>query len=199
VWLHWRKTAPWQAPQGPENKEHHLMMMQEDPDKQRSIIIGRVCGLHGLRGGLKVVSYTRPTENLFIYNPWLVGSPGNWVIHRLLRHENPGKHTVAFLEGIEDRDAAAKLANLDIAIKRSQLPDLPEGEFYWCDLMNLEVRDQDGQVLGRVTDVLDTAPHGVLVVAGTEKILVPLVKNEIIRRVDRDLGVIHVRWSRGYL
>lgn len=174
------------------------MMMRGDPGKQRSIIIGRICGLHGLRGGLKVVSYTRPPDNLITYNPWQVGSPGNWSTHRLYRHENRGNHPVVFLEGIEDRDAAAKLVNLEIAIIRSQLPDLPEDEFYWCDLMNLEVRDQDGQILGRVTDVLDTAPHGVLVVAGTEKILLPLVKGEIIRRVDNELGVIQVQWSRGY-
>jgi len=172
--------------------------MREEPGKQRSITIGRICGLHGLRGGLKVVSYTRPPDNLFTYTPWLVGNPGNWALHRLRGHEHRSKHPVVFLEGIEDRDAAAKLANLYIAIKRSQLPDLPEDEFYWCDLVNLEVRDQDGQVLGRVTDVLETAPHGVLVVDGPGKILLPLVKGEIIRRVDHDLGVIYVQWSRGY-
>lgn len=174
------------------------MMMQEDPGKQRYIIIGRICGLHGLRGGLKVVSYTRPPDNLITYNPWQVGASGNWRTHRLYRHENRGKHPIVFLEGIEDRDAAAKLVNLEIAIKRSQLPDLTEDEFYWCDLLNMEVRDQDRNVLGRVTEVLDTAPHGVLVVNGPEKILLPLVKGAVIRHVDHDLGVIHVRWSRGY-
>ena len=173
-------------------------MVLENSGDQPSIIIGRVSSLCGLRGGIKVISYTRPQDNLFTYHPWLLGNNGGWQEHRLQRYESRGRQRIAFLIGIDNRDSAATLVNLDIAIYRHQLPVLPAEESYWCDLLGMQVRNQDGLSLGTIVDILETGCNGVLVISGEERILLPLIKGDIITRVDQDARIMHVQWSPGY-
>jgi 16S rRNA processing protein RimM len=118
---------------------------------------------------------------------------------RLVDGRVQGKGLVARLapvdgEPILDRDAAAALVGCDIAVPRDHLPPLPEGEHYWVDLIGLRVVGRDGDELGAVVDVIDTGAHGVLVVAGERKRLIPLVTGSIVEAVDLDAGRIRVNW-----
>lgn len=172
--------------------------MSPDNDESRHVIIGQVNGLYGVRGGLKVFSYTKPRQQIFAYKPWLLKMNATWVERNITSSKGTGKGLAVFLEGIEDREDAISLIGVDIAVNREQLPALPEGEFYWCDLIHLNVIDTDGKSLGKIINMQETGANDVMVVQGVHKILIPWVLGEVVKGVDLKAGQIYVDWLPEY-
>lgn len=166
--------------------------------KQR-VIIGRVCGIYGVAGWLKVFSYTRPRENIFNFSSLMVGEQDKWEEAILLDGKKKGKGLILKLEGLSDRDTARQFIDKDIAVLRDTLPDLKEGELYWCDLIGLNVVDNSGQQLGTVSEIQETGANDVLVVEGKERQLIPMVFDRYIIDVDLERSLIVVDWDSGYL
>ena len=162
------------------------------------VIIGKISGLYGVHGGLKVFSYTSPRERIFSYRPWLLKVGTAWSPRDVLSGKGQGKGLVVFLEGVTDRDMASSLLGVDIAVTREQLPQLPAGEFYWSDLFDMEVIDQSGRLLGKVVDMQETGANDVLVVQGEQKFMLPWVMDDIVKQVDIDKGRIYVDWDPEY-
>jgi 16S rRNA processing protein RimM len=106
-----------------------------------------------------------------------------------------GKTVIARLDGITDRELAAALVGATIGIARENLPETESGEYYWADLEGLQVVHGDGRVLGKVAYLLATGANDVLVVQGEQEILVPFVRNEVIKDVDLAAGIINVDWE----
>jgi len=102
--------------------------------------------------------------------------------------------TVAF-EGIDDRDAARALIGTDIVVMRSQLKELPKGEYYQEDLKDMQVINREGKTLGRVKEIMETGANDVLVIAGEGRHLVPLVWHRYVLEIDQDAGIIRVDWE----
>lgn len=165
-----------------------------DNDSQY-IVVGRISGLFGVRGWCKIYSWTEPRENILTYSPWYIKQDGQWVAHKLADGKRHSKGVVVQLSGCNDRDAAAKFVNVEIAVKREQLPPAAEGEFYWSDLINLVVRTTEGVELGRVKQVMPTGSNDVLVVEGDSERLIPFLQGDVIKQVDLDAGVIEVDWD----
>jgi 16S rRNA processing protein RimM len=169
---------------------------------RKPVILGRITGLYGVRGWVRVRSYTDPPAALLGYDAWLVGRPDGWERFEVEGREH-GKGLVARLEGTEDRDAAVRFLGADVAVERGRMPEPAEGEYYWADLEGLEVRHRDGRVLGRVDRLLETGAHDVLVVRpekpgrhqGDGEILVPFVPGRFVLGVDLEAGVIDVDWE----
>lgn len=159
------------------------------------VILGRVAGLHGVRGEFKVYSYTRPREGILEYERCYFREDGRWIPRQLVAGKRHGKTVIASAEGITDRDQAARLMNSDIAVPRSELPALREGEYYWVDLIGLEVRTTGGVVLGRVASLLETGAHDVLEVHGERSRLIPFVQGQVVRTVDLEAGEMVVDWD----
>jgi 16S rRNA processing protein RimM len=162
------------------------------------IVTGRVSGLFGVRGAMKVFSYTEPREGIVNYNPWYLRVQGQWKAFEVVEGHRQGKGVVARLEGIEDRDQAAGLIGADIAIRRDQLPPLDEGEYYWSDLEGLEVVTVDGQVLGLVDHLIETGANDVLVVWGERERLIPYLRPDVVVEVDLDAGKLRVDWDPNF-
>ena len=161
------------------------------------IIVGRVQGVFGVHGWVKVYSYTRPPDNIFDYPNWQLGRPGAGRAVAVAAHRRHGNKLLARLEGIDDRDQAAALINQEISVARALLPPLPPGEFYWQDLIGLQVVNQDGRLLGAVARMLETGANDVMVVAadGTDaELLIPYVAGVYVTRVQIDAGRIVVDW-----
>ena len=164
--------------------------------QDRLIAAGTIAGLYGVKGWLKIMSYTRPAEQLLQYSPWQVEHGTDQQKEFKVREGKVhGKGLIVALEGITDRDSAALLAGADIYIKRSQLQVLPEHEFYQIDLLNMQVINQQGRLLGSVKEILETGANEVLVVEGQERHLIPWVWDRYITRVDMNTGMIHVDWD----
>jgi 16S rRNA processing protein RimM len=159
------------------------------------VILGKVTGIYGVSGWIKVLSYTRPRQNIFSYTPWQVGQKDNWETWELEQSQVHGKGLIAKLKGLDDRELAGTRIGQDIAVNRNQLPDLPDGEYYWCDLIQMEVVDQNGENLGRVTEIKETGANDVLVVTGNTRHLIPLIFDQYIINVDQDLARIMVDWD----
>jgi len=168
-------------------------------DETSLIVIGKIVGVYGIKGWLKILSFTRPRENVFNYGPWLVKQNEEWLEIQLLEGKPQGKGLVASLEGITDRNEAMALVSSEIAIDRDQLPVAKEGEFYWHDLINMQVINQQNEMLGVVTELLETGANDVLVVeADKQRYLIPYVRDVYIKDVDTEQGVIQVDWQSDY-
>jgi 16S rRNA processing protein RimM len=105
---------------------------------------------------------------------------------------------VARLAGIDDRDRAARLVGLEIAIDRDQLFTPPEGEYYWDQLIGLQVVNRLGESLGEVQGMMETGANDVLVVRGERERLIPWVQGSVVMSVELDSGTIHVDWDADY-
>ncbi|MEW6646245.1 MAG: ribosome maturation factor RimM [Pseudomonadota bacterium] len=167
-------------------------MVESGQDKP--IVVGRIAGLFGVRGWVKVFSHTQPLDNILRYSPWLVLRDGQWQPMKPLDGRIHGKGIVAHIEGCDDRDAAATLVGCDIAIVRSQLPRAAAGEIYWADLIGLKVVTLEGVELGVVDHLLETGANDVVVVRGERERLLPYVE-QVIREVDLDGGLLRVDWD----
>lgn len=157
--------------------------------------LGRIVGLFGVRGWVKVYSYTQPREGIVEYRRWLVGAADSWQEKRVLGGKRSGRSVIAQLEGVEDRESATDLLGLEVAVARSALPDLSATQYYWADLEGLVVRRKDGTRLGRVERLLETGAHDVMVVDGERERLIPFVVGRFVLNVDLDAGVIDVDWD----
>jgi 16S rRNA processing protein RimM len=159
------------------------------------VIIGKVNGIFGVSGWIKIHSYTRPKENIFTYTSWQIGQKNDWDTWNLEQSQTHGKGLIAKIEGLDDREFAKTKIGQDIAVNRSQMPDLPDGEFYWCDLIQMEVVNQHGEVLGRVSEIMETGANDVLVVTGRIRHLIPLIIDQYVIKIDLELARILVDWE----
>lgn len=159
------------------------------------VVLGQVGAPTGVRGWVRLNSYTEPREGLLDYDDCFLCLQGDWRRARLAEGRPQGKALVGRFEGIDDRDAAIALRGAEIGVERGALPDPGEGRYYWADLEGLRVRHTDGRVLGRVNYLLATGEHDVLVVSGEREVLIPFVPDRFVLGVDLDEGVIDVDWE----
>lgn len=162
------------------------------------ITVGEIVGVYGVRGWVRVLSHTDPVENILSYPEWLIRRDGAWQPIRLLDGRRQGKGLVAALEGIGDRDQARGLMHTAIAVRRGELPPLPQGEYYWCDLEGLRVETVDGQALGVVDHLIETGANDVLVVRGDRERLIPFLPDQVVTSVDLEAELIRVDWDPSF-
>ena len=161
------------------------------------VVVGRIEGPYGVRGWLRVRSYTDPPENLTDYRPWHLdrNADGSW---REVRVEQVRAHGEGFrcsIDGVADRDAAAAWRGALVAVKESVLPAPEADEYYWRELIGLSVTTVAGTGLGRVETLMATGANDALVVReeGRER-LIPFIA-QVAREVDLERGVIVVDWD----
>jgi 16S rRNA processing protein RimM len=162
----------------------------------RPVILGRVSGLFGVKGWVKVHSYTDPREAILNYPDWLIELGGRWQPQKVEEGKQHGKTVIARFEGVQDRDAAVEYMNARIGVQRDSLPQTGDGEYYWSDLEGLSVVRKDGNVLGKVAYLLETGANDVLVVQeGDREVLIPFVTGDVVKEVDLAKGEISVDWE----
>ncbi|MCP4408871.1 MAG: ribosome maturation factor RimM [Gammaproteobacteria bacterium] len=159
------------------------------------LVVGRIHGLFGVQGWVKILSYTQPRENILQYSPWYLGQSGQWQAMERVGGRRQAKIVIAKFRGIDDRDLATGLLGAEVAIQQAQLESLPEGEYYWMQLVGLRVVNLKGNDLGVVDYLLETGANDVLVLKGNTDILIPFVQNTVVKDVALDQGVITVDWD----
>ncbi len=160
---------------------------------QKYVALGYIAAVHGIRGWVRVHSWTRPIEAIFNYQPWRFGDDKQPVGLRDAHRQ--GKGLLALLETVEDRDRASALVGQQVFVKREQLPATAADEYYWADLVGLEVRTVDGETLGQVERLMETGANDVLVIRGEREHLVPFVLGQYVTRVDLAAGCMEVDWD----
>ena len=195
--------------------------MSQQDEASEKVILGRITGVYGVKGWLKVFSYTDPMEAIVDYSPWYIRAEKRkqspWKEVKLKAGKRHAKTVVAQLEDCNDRDAAMAYIGTEIAIELQQLEALKgKDEYYWRDLIGMRVINQQGIELGRVKSLLETGANDVLVVvpeearseeAGPEESgssetgdekkerLIPWTMGNTIITVDQEQGVIEVDWE----
>ena len=159
------------------------------------IELGDIVGVHGVRGAVKIRSWTRPRENIFNYPNWRLLTESGEQTTKLMRGQAQGRGLVAQLEGINDRDQAAALRGAKILILKAELPPPAPDEYYWADLEGLQVQTVAGENLGVVTGLMETGANDVLVVQGDRERLIPYVPELYVKQVDMTAGRLIVDWD----
>ena len=159
------------------------------------VVLGRISGLFGVKGWVKVYSYTEPREAVLNYSRWLLSGKSGWREAAVAEGQRHGKTVIARLDGYVDRDQAAALIGTEIGIPRDELPETEENQFYWSDLEGLRVVHRDGTELGKVAYLLETGANDVMVVKGEQERLIPFVMEQVVLGVDLASGEIEVDWE----
>ena len=159
------------------------------------ISLGKISGVFGVKGWVKVHSDTDPREKIVEYRNWLVKHQGQWREVKVEAGQRQGKTVVAKLAGLEDRDQAMLYQGDEIAIRRQQLGKLESGEYYWHQLEGLGVFTTEGLELGTVHHLLETGANDVLVVHGDRERLIPFTVGHAVTEVDLSAKRITVDWD----
>ncbi len=157
--------------------------------------MGRITGLFGIKGWVKVYSHTQPRDNITRYDPWYLKLGNRWHAIPVVTGCEQGKTIIAKCRGYDTRDKATELLGSEVAIARDQLEPLPEGDHYWVDLIGLSVVNLQGHELGKVDHLIETGANDVLVVKGKCEFLIPFLQQRVVKAIDLKAGFIQVDWE----
>lgn len=169
------------------------------------ITLGKLGAVYGIKGWLKIHSFTDDPEAILDYMPWSLklGDKIQTVEVTDWRKHNNG--LIAKIANYDDRDQAQTLVGSEILANPEALPDLPEGEFYWRDLIGMTVVTTQGYDLGTVSDMMETGANDVLVVKanrndgfGKKERLIPYLFEQVVISVSVENKQISVDWDPGF-
>ena len=156
--------------------------------------MGEIAGAFGVKGWVKVKTFTATADSLGAYPTWSVSSKEGW---RELELQDFAVHSKGPVAKLDDRDAADALRGAQVAVTREALGEAEEGMLYWVDRVGLEVVDEGGRRLGEVEGLFETGDTSVLVVKGARERLIPFVP-DYVKAVDREARRITVDWKADY-
>tara|TARA_Y100000590_G_scaffold292006_1_gene328739 strand:- start:779 stop:1297 length:519 start_codon:yes stop_codon:yes gene_type:complete len=160
---------------------------------ENPIILGKIIGHFGVKGWLKVYSHTQPREEITKYKLIYVYLEGNYELIGDSEWNSSGKNILLKLDKTSDRESASKYINLDLVIDRTNLPDLPEGRYYWNDLEGIQVKNIHGNSLGTISHMIETGSNNVVVLSDDR--LIPFVLNDVVKEVDLKNRIMIVEWD----
>ena len=166
------------------------------------IVLGRLVGPHGLQGWLKIHPFGDDFDALGAMPQWWLGADAEgevWTPYALHELKAQGKGLIVKFVGVDGRSAAEAMDGLYIAAPRAALPKTEADEYYWADLIGLDVVNASGERLGKVSGLLSSGAHEVLCVrdgAGEKasERLLPFVA-QVVKKVDSANRTIHVEWG----
>ncbi len=166
--------------------------------------VGSIVGVYGVKGFVKVFSYTEPPAQILDYAPWQVRQVSNVSTVDLEASRHQDKKIQVRLKGDTDRDQAESWVGASIWVQKDRFPKLEDTEFYWHQLIGLSVINLQGDHFGDVVQIVETGANDVLIVQGTEhsldreQRLIPYVDGHIVQRIDLEAGEIVVDWQKDY-
>lgn len=170
-----------------------------------TLIVGKIGAPHGIKGWVRITSYTEELDGIFDFSPWLLTVQGQVKEYRVAEWKHQSKALIAKLEGVTTRDHAEAIKNMEISILEAQLPALEQGDFYWRDLIGSKVVTVSGYDLGKVEQLFETGANDVLMVKanvndafGAKQRMIPYLMEQVIKSVDLEANIITVDWDPGF-
>jgi 16S rRNA processing protein RimM len=162
--------------------------------------IGKIAGTHGIRGHLRVQTFSEEYEALMaLESVMLKGPDGRMDSFELASARPHGKKAVIALKGYDNINQVLHLVGREIFADREQFPVLPDGEYYWCDIIGIKVYLDTGEFLGEITDIIPTGSNDVYVVqAEGKEVLVPAIESVVVS-IDPEKGLMRVSLLEGLL
>jgi 16S rRNA processing protein RimM len=161
------------------------------------VVMGRVAAPHGVRGWLKINTFTETPETLAGFPIWWLAGATGWQEHRVAEAEVRGNTLLAKFAGVGDREQAQRLSGHQVAVPREALPEPDAGTFYWADLVGLRVVNLQGEQLGTIDGLVETGANDVIVVKGERERLIPCL-GHVLLEVDVEAGEVRVDWGLDY-
>ena len=164
---------------------------------QEKLVIGRVSSPHGIKGWLKILSYTDPVENIFSYKSIFLKKRNDYLPFEIEDYSISGKIIRMKLKGVDDRNHSEDIAECEILINRDDLPEISSDSYYWADLIGFQIKREGGEDLGILDSFLETGSNDVMVVIGINKNrnLIPFINRDVVKAVDMEGKVIIVDWD----
>lgn len=174
-----------------------------EPAADYSLVAGKITGCYGIKGWVKIHSFTDPQENFLAYGNWRLQRRGQLEPIEFDAGRRHGKGLIAHIVGVDDRTAAEAYRGLEVAVRKDSLPALEEGEYYWHQLQGLQVwclQQGERVLLGTVDYLIETGANDVLVVKACEgsvdgdERLIPYLWDDVVKTIDLAAGTIEVDW-----
>jgi 16S rRNA processing protein RimM len=165
------------------------------------IPVGKISGVFGVKGWMKIFSFTDPRKNILNYSPLYMSQRGEWIEVKVMTGRVQGKGIVLSLENVTDPDQVLPLIGNQLAITKQQLKPAGNNDYYWSQLIGMAVVNRQDEPLGIVDSLSETGANDVLQVTDAEQKtqrLIPFVMDEIVDSVDLDKKIIRVDWELDY-
>ena len=160
--------------------------------------LGKISGVFGVKGWLKIYANTDRKEDILSYQPWYIERNKVRQAVKLKAGKPHGKTIIALFEGIDDRNEAELWVGCDIYMSVEQLPKLRKNEYYWSDLIGLKVVSLNGDDFGTIDHMLETGANDVIVAKGDRERLIPFVLEQVVKSVDLEEGKMLVDWDADF-
>lgn len=159
------------------------------------LVVGKIGSTYGIKGWIKILSYTEEIENILKYQPWYIEDQQGWKSIDIEQTKMHGNGIIVKFKGYDTPENARMLSGKKIAVLQDQLPALKKNEYYWNELQGLTVLDQHGENLGKVIYLMATGSNDVLVVKGSKEHAIPYIWHDVIQEIDLQKGIIYVDWE----
>ncbi|MGB0938564.1 MAG: ribosome maturation factor RimM [Colwellia sp.] len=173
--------------------------------KENQIVLGKVGAVYGIKGWLKIHSFTSDADAILDYFPWSLKLGNNTQTVEITDWRKHNKGLIVKVAKIDDRDDAQALVGSEILVSEAALPELPQGDFYWRDLIGMAVMTTKGYDLGVVSDMMETGANDVLVVKANlndgfskKERLIPYIVGQVVDSVSIENKQICVDWDPGF-
>ena len=161
-----------------------------------TILVGKVTGVRGLKGQVRIASYTRPRSNILSYLPWTLVNDAHSFQTIPESGYIKGKSIIVSLKNVSAREPAEGLIGSEILVSKKSFPSLQEGTYYWDDLIGLSVFNLDGVLLGKIRDFMETGAHDIMCVDyENNQHLIPFVMHTFIVSVNLVAQKVVVNWE----
>ncbi len=170
-------------------------------------MVGYIAGAYGLQGWVRIRPYSAEADALTHAKTWWLGDPEQPQLLRdvdMMQAKQHSGDVVARLVGVADRNAAEALKGAVVQISRKHFPSLSKDEYYWVDLIGMQVVNLQGESLGVVDSLMDNGAHPILRVhapgepeAALREMLIPFVDN-FVKQVDMAAKTVTVDWGLDY-
>jgi len=173
--------------------------------KKSGIRLGRVASPFGVKGWVKLVSFTQPRDNIFGYKHFFAIREGVEIELEMDAGKPQGKGLIAHFVGFDTPEAVRELTGLELSVSSDALPELGADDYYWHQLIGLQVVNRDGVNLGRVESLFETGANDVMVVVpdtgsiDDHQRLIPWLPGRVVIEVALADGRIMVDWEPDYL
>lgn len=172
---------------------------------QDSICLGRIGAPHGIKGWVKLISFTQPRENLLQYATFTGQLAGRTIALKLDGSRPQGKGLIGHFTGYDTPEEAKALTHVELHVPSEILPELDAGEYYWHQLTGLKVINLQQEYLGVIDRLLETGANDVLVVRpepdslDDQERLIPWLPDQLDVKVDLDKKALTLDWPSDYL
>ena len=165
---------------------------------EEKIVMGKILGPHGIKGWIKIHPFTEKKDSLIDHKILMASKDEKlWQSFEVESMDVGDNFILAKFKGVDDRNAAEKLNKFFISLDKSSLPKLDENNYYWHELIGLDVKNNEGMHFGKVDSLIETGANDVLVVLGDKEYLIPYIK-QVILEVNLETNMIRVDWQDDY-